>query len=73
LKEYKLEPEEENYNEPVENIFHKKQRKNEKGKQIAKHQMRHVTMETKKLGLNSKYLSKSSLKQDYLTVLEENL
>jgi hypothetical protein len=43
LKKVKLEPEEEHYNEPVE-----KQRKNEKGKQIAKHPKRHVTKEKKR-------------------------
>jgi hypothetical protein len=68
LKKVKLEPEEEHYNEPVE-----KQRKDEKGKQIAEHPMRHVTRETKNLSLNSKALPKSSLKRGHLTVLEDNL
>jgi hypothetical protein len=35
--------------------------------------MRHVTRETKNLSLNSEALSKSSLKRDHLTVLEDNL
>jgi len=68
LKEVNLEPEEEHYNELVE-----KQRNNENGKQIAEHQMRHVTKVTKNLGLNYEYLSKSSLKRDYLAILKENI
>jgi hypothetical protein len=73
LKEVKLEHEEEHYNELVEKIFHEKQRKNEKGKQIVEHQIRHVTKETKNIGVKSEDLSKSSLKRDYLIVLEENI
>jgi hypothetical protein len=68
LKKVKFEPQEEHYNELVE-----KQRKDEKGKQIAENPMRHVTRETKKLSLNSKALPNSSLKQGHLTVLEDNL
>lgn len=67
LKKVKLEPEDEYYNEPVE-----KQRKDEKGKQIAKHPMRHVTRAAKKLSLNSKALPKSSLKNGHSTNLEDN-
>jgi hypothetical protein len=43
LKNVKLEPEDEHYNEPVE-----KQRKDEKGKKIVEHPMRHVTRAEKK-------------------------
>jgi hypothetical protein len=49
-----------------------KQRKYEKGKQIAEHPMRHVTRATKKLSLKSKTLPKSSLKKGHSTDLEDN-
>jgi hypothetical protein len=68
LKKFKLELEEEHYNESME-----KHRKNEKGKQIAEHPMRHVTRETKNLSLKYKSLLNSSLKRGHLTVLEDNL
>ena len=68
LKKVKLEPEEEHYNEPVE-----KQRKHEKGKQIAEHLMRHVTRAEKKLSLNCKSLPKSCLERGHSTDLEYNL
>jgi len=73
LKEFKLEPEEKHYNELVEKIFHEKQRKNEKGKQIAENLMRNVSRETKNRGLNFEALPESSLKRYHLTVLEENI
>jgi hypothetical protein len=68
LKNVKLELEEEHYNELVE-----KHRKDEKGKQIGEHPMRHVTRVAKKSSLNSKSLPKSSLKQGHLTFLKDNL
>jgi hypothetical protein len=49
-----------------------KQRKDEKGKQITKHTMRHVTRATKNIILNSKSLPKSSLKKGHSTYLEDN-
>jgi hypothetical protein len=67
LKKVKLEHEDKCYNEPVE-----KQKKDEKGKQIAEHPMRHVTRATKNLSLNSKALPKSSLKKGHSTDLEDN-
>jgi hypothetical protein len=67
LKKVKLEIEDEYYNEHVE-----KQSKDEKGKQIVEHPMRHVTREAKKLSLNSKSLPKPSLKRCHSTNLKVN-
>jgi hypothetical protein len=54
-KKVKLEPKDEYYDDDTV----EKQRKYEKGKQVAEHSMRHVTRATKKLSLKSKTLPKS--------------
>jgi hypothetical protein len=62
-----LELEDEYYNELV-----KKQRKYEKGNQIAEDPMRHVTREKKNLSLNTKSLPNPSLKKGHSTDLKDN-